>query len=177
MNFLIADIIYVLLETNLLFVVNSFMIQVCGRAAWAVISKESRLNPIPNTVILIAVLSGSVSVTSVEYGYGTFKYVITISSNIITYCLLSIYTPLPLVPFTVTVDLELSGDRLRICVVLVGLHETSYGIFTGKYQVDHSATFSINSIIKQLCVLCGMTKEVAFEYIRFNNLIITLQIY
>jgi hypothetical protein len=154
------------------------MIQVYGRAAWAVISKETRLNPSPSTVNLIAVLSGSVLVASVEYSYGTIKYVLTTFSNIITYCLLSINTPLPLVPFSVTFDLELSGDRLGICVVLVGSHETSHGIFTGKYQVDHSATFSVNSIIKQLCVLCVMTKEVlAFEYIRFNHLIITLQIY
>jgi hypothetical protein len=111
MNFLIADMLFVLLQTNLLFVVNSFMIY--GSAAWAVISKETRVNPSPSTAILIAVLSGSVSVMSVEYGYGTFKYVITTSSNIITHCLLSIYTPLPLVPFAVTVDLELSGDQLR----------------------------------------------------------------
>jgi hypothetical protein len=33
----------------------------CGRAAWAVISKENRLNPSPSTVILIAVPSGYVS--------------------------------------------------------------------------------------------------------------------
>ena len=107
----------------------------------------------------------------------TFKYVITTSSNIITYALLSITTPLRLVPFIVTVDLELSDDRLRSCIVLVGLHETSHGIITGKYQVDHSATYYVNSIIKRLCVLCGMTNEVlALEYIRFSNLITTLQI-
>jgi hypothetical protein len=43
MNFLIADMLLVLLETNLLFVASSFMIS--GTAAWAVISKETRLNP------------------------------------------------------------------------------------------------------------------------------------
>ena len=174
MNFLTADMLCVLLETNLLFVANSFMTY--GRAACAVISKETRLNPSPSTVILIAVLSGSVSVTSVEYGYGTFKYVITTSSNVIMHCLLSTKTPLPLVPFTVTFDLELFGDRLRSWVVLVGLQEIAHGIFIGKYQVDHSATYSVNSSTKQLCVLCGMTKEVlAFEYIRFNNLITTFR--
>jgi hypothetical protein len=85
------------------FIRNKFTVccQIYGRAAWAVLSKETRLNPSPNTIILIAVLSCSVSVSSVEYGYGTFKYVITTPSNIITYCLLRINTPLPLVPFIV----------------------------------------------------------------------------
>jgi hypothetical protein len=124
MNFLIAHKFYVLLETNLLFVVNSFMIY--GRAVWAVISNETRLNP--STVILTAVLSGSVLVTSVEYGYVAFKYVITTTSNIITSFLLSINTSLPLVTFTVTIGLELSGDRLPSCVVFVRLHETSHGV-------------------------------------------------
>jgi len=117
---------YVLLETNLLFVVNSFMIY--GRAVWAVISNETRLNPSPSTVILTAVLSGFVSVTSVEYGYVAFKYVITTTSNIITSFLLSINTSLPLVTFTVTIGLELYGDRLPSCVVFVRLHETSHGV-------------------------------------------------
>jgi hypothetical protein len=111
-----------------------------------------------------------ICLTSDEYGYGTFINVMTTSSHIITYCLLIINTPLPLVPCTANVDLELPGDRLRSCAVLFGLHETSYGLFTRKCQVDHSATYSINSIIKQPCVLCGMTNEVlAFEYIRFCN--------
>ena len=93
----------------------------------------------------------------------------TTSSLTITYCLLIINIPLPLVPYTVTVDLEPAGDRLLSCV-LVGLQGTSHGILSGKCQVYHSATYSINFIIKQLCVLCGVTDEaLAFEYIRFNN--------
>jgi len=114
------------IRNKLIFVVSSFMIY--GRAACAVISNITLLNPSPSTTILIAVLSGSVSVTSVEYSYGNFKYVITTSSNITTYCLLSINTPLPLVPFTVTVDLELPVTGYGVALFLSGCtrHRTEY---------------------------------------------------
>jgi hypothetical protein len=88
------------------------------------------------------------TVRILSYGYVTFINVMTSSSHIITYSLL-INTPLHLVQCAVTVDLELTGDRLRSYAVLFGLHKTFHSIFTEKCQVGHSASCSINSIIKQ----------------------------